>query len=311
VKKELLIIVNKKNQRDHQRKSPSMTKPTNKEVAKVLRHIAELLEAQGADPFRINAYRKAAAQIKGMDRSVSKIESEGGAEALRELPTIGKSIASVITDYLHKGTSSLLQRLQGEVNPEELFAEVPGIGRDLAERIVDELDIHSLPELEQAAHDGRLEEIEGFGKKRVQAVRSSLAGMLSGFAQRSARERTSKKEAEALEPPVKMLLQIDKEYQEKAEAGELKKIAPKRFNPDNKAWLPIYHTEKDGWDFTALFSNTKRAHELGRTDDWVVIYYEKDGGEDQGTAVTAQRGPLVGKRVIRGREKECREYYSE
>lgn len=286
-----------------------MTKPSNKDVARVLDHIADLLKAQDADPFRINAYRNAADHVKEMDESIADIESEGGAEALRDLPTIGKSIAAVITEYLHKGSSSLLQRLQGEVNPEELFAEVPGIGHDLAERIVDELDIHSLPELEQAAHDGRLDQIEGFGEKRIKSVRSSLAGMLSGFARRSARERTSEQKTEVPEPPVALLLQVDKEYHQKAEAGELKKIAPKRFNPDDKAWLPIYHSEKKGWDFTALFSNTKRAHELDRTDDWVVIYYEKDGGEDQCTVVTAQRGKLAGKRVVRGREKACKEYY--
>ena len=58
-----------------------------------------------------------------------------------------------------------------------------------------------------------------------------------------------------------------------------------------------------------MYSNTARAHELGKTDDWVVIYYEQDGEEDQCTVVTETRGPLAGRRVVRGREQECREYY--
>ena len=87
-------------------------------------------------------------------------------------------------------------------------------------------------------------------------------------------------------------------------------IAPRRFNPNGEAWLPILHTERDGWHFTALFSNTARAHELGRAQDWVVIYFAKaDGREHTRTVVTETHGPLDGKRVVRGREAECRTYY--
>lgn len=64
--------------------------------------------------------------------------------------------------------------------------------------------------------------------------------------------------------------------------------------------------ECDGWEMTALYSNTARAHELGRTRDWVVIYYEDDGGtKGQGTVITAGSGPLRGRRVVAGRESEC------
>jgi hypothetical protein len=68
-------------------------------------------------------------------------------------------------------------------------------------------------------------------------------------------------------------------------------------------------TKQGGWDFTALYSNTARAHEMGANYDWVVIYYERGGGERQATVVTANSGPLQGRRVVRGREAECREYY--
>ena len=98
---------------------------------------------------------------------------------------------------------------------------------------------------------------------------------------------------------------MDREYRKRAAAGELAKIAPKRFNPEGTAWLPILHTDRDRWHFTALFSNTARAHELGRTDDWVVIYYYDDEHrEGQNTVVTETRGALKGQRVVRGRESE-------
>lgn len=106
-----------------------------------------------------------------------------------------------------------------------------------------------------------------------------------------------------------LVLDIDREYREKARTGKLKKIAPRLMNPGKKAWLPILATEKKGYKFTVMFSNTERAHELGKTDDWVVAYYSKGKGENQCTVVTEQRGALKGKRVIRGREKECAAYY--
>ena len=87
-------------------------------------------------------------------------------------------------------------------------------------------------------------------------------------------------------------------------------IAPRRFNPEGRAWLPILHTHREGWEMTALFSNTARAHEMGRTQDWVVIFYTRDGNEGQCTIVNETHGPLFGRRVVRGRETECREHYA-
>ncbi|WP_216074806.1 hypothetical protein, partial [Acinetobacter baumannii] len=74
-----------------------------------------------------------------------------------------------------------------------------------------------------------------------------------------------------------------------------------------EAWLPILHTDREQWSFTALFSNSGLAHDLGRTRDWVIIYYQTAGApEGQCTVVTETRGPMTGRRVIRGREEECR-----
>jgi hypothetical protein len=106
-----------------------------------------------------------------------------------------------------------------------------------------------------------------------------------------------------------MVLAVDQEYRNKAEAGALRTIAPRRFNPEGESWLPIYHTQRGDWSFTAMFSNTARAHEQHKTNDWVVLYYTQDTEEDQCTIVTQERGPLRGLRVIRGREPECRAFY--
>ena len=95
-------------------------------------------------------------------------------------------------------------------------------------------------------------------------------------------------------------MDVDREYREKAEADELPKIAPRRFNPAGEKWLPILHTERDDRHYTVLFSNTARAHELGKTNDWVVLYFGDGSGEQQVTVVTGTSGPLKGKRVVRG-----------
>jgi hypothetical protein len=203
----------------------------------------------------------------------------------------------------------MLERLQSDVAPERIFEQVPGIGEELSERIVRHLDVSTLEELEQAAHDGRLSDVPGFGEERVRSVRVSLAGLLSHAAQRHARQVETDQDEVAERPRVGLLLEIDRIYRERAEAGELRKIAPKRFNPDDEAWLPIMEEDRGDWHFTALYSNTAQAHRLNKTHDWVVIYYKRDGKEGQATVVTESQGPLEGKRVIRGREAECLDYY--
>jgi hypothetical protein len=111
-------------------------------------------------------------------------------------------------------------------------------------------------------------------------------------------------------PSVDILLDVDREYRDKANAGSLSKIAPRRMNPEHRAWLPVLHTRFGPWHFTALFSNTERAHELHRIFDWVVIFYsDPEGAEGQATVVTERRGALTGKRVVRGREPECARHY--
>ena len=284
---------------------------TNDDIANVMDEIANLLEAQEANPFRVRSYREGANTLRQVDEPVTRIVEREGTDGLQRLPNIGQGLAALIGEVVETGRSDLLDRLRGEVSPVSVFARVPGIGERLAQRVVDELDIRTLEELEEAAHDGRLARVEGFGARRVEAVRNSLAGMLSRGARSRARQRVAGDGEGSARPSVALLLEIDREYRQRAEAGELRTIAPTRFNPTNEAWLPIMETAREGWTFTALYSNTARAHELGKTRDWVVIYYERDGQERQNTVVTETSGPLAGKRVVRGRAEETRRYYRE
>jgi len=286
----------------------------NQEIAQVLERVADLLEAQAADPFRVRAWRRAADTVRAHPTPIATLLAESGLAGLDRLPGIGSSLASAIEELVRTGRLRTLDRLEGEVAPEDLLTTLPGIGEALAQRIVG-LGIHSLEELELAAHDGRLAELPGFGERRVRAIRAALAGLLGGSARRRAGEAHRRAAGEAIaapaRPDVASLLAVDAEYRRRAEAGELRRIRPRRFNPAGTAWLPVLHTERDGWSFSALYSNTARAHELGKTHDWVVLYFERDGAEAQCTVVTEPSGPLARRRVVRGREAECRLYYAE
>lgn len=279
---------------------------TNGEIADVLERVADLLEAQDANRFRVAAYRRAADSVRAQARPLGEVLGEGGVEALEALPTIGPTIAAHVAELAQRGGLTLLDRLEGEVSPERLLATLPGIGPELARRVHRDLHVESLEDLEVTAHDGRLETVAGFGRRRVRAVRDQLASLLARSARQRARRAAS---VAAPRPGVATLLDVDAEYREQAARGRLRRIAPRRFNPEREAWLPILHAGRDDWHLTALFSNTARAHELGRTRDWVVVFYERDGESGQCTVVTETHGPLRGRRVVRGREPECRRHY--
>lgn len=279
--------------------SDSTTAPAvNLDVAEHFREAADLLEAQDASPFRVRAYRQGASTLTQLDRSVEVLYEREGRDGLEALPNIGPSLTNAIVEMLETDRWRYLERLRGTVTPESLFRQVAGIGDELAERIHDTLGIETLEALEQAAHDGRLAEVEGFGERRLQTVRESLDSKLRRRRQAGA------------DVPVAELLDVDREYRRKAERGTLRTIAPRRFNPEGEAWLPILHTERNGRHYTALYSNTARAHELDTTDDWVVLYLE-DEQQAQWTVVTETSGPLEGKRVVRGREAACQQYYED
>ena len=274
----------------------------NYSVASRLDEVAQILEEQGANVFRVGAYRRAAAMLRGLKEPIDQIVKTEGLEGLEKLPGIGETLARFIHQLVMTGRLPMLDRLRGESDPIALLKTVPGIGRVLAEKLHDELGIETLEELEIAANDGRLEKIAGLGGKRIAGIRDSLATRLGRVRIRSANGPAS-------EPPVSVVLDVDAEYRRRAARDELSKIAPRRFNPTQKRWLPILHTVRHKRHYTAVFSNTPRAHQLRKTYDWVVIYYDGRGGERQYTVITSAFGPLVGRRIIRGREPECMEHY--
>ena len=276
----------------------------NKATAKKLREIAQLLEAQHANPFRSRAYLNAANTLENLNTDLRDILQDKGLKGLIDLPAIGAGIARSIYEYIAIGRMTRLESLQGGSDPVHLLESIPTIGKVYAQRIHDRLHINSLEALENAVHNGRLVEVEGLGSKRKEAIED----WLSKHAGRHNLQPAGQPAAD--QPDIALLLKVDAEYRGKAESGKLPMITPRRFNPQNRAWLPVLHSTHKHWHFTALYSNTERAHKLKRTHDWVVIYcYDDHHHENQYTVVTETQGRLRGKRVVRGREAECLNYY--
>ena len=277
-----------------------MTVAQNSEIAQKLREVALLLEEQGANRFRIRAYRTAAERLERLEVPVSRIIEQQGTDGLQAVPGIGVSRARSIHTLFVTGRLPMLDRLRGHMDPIGLLTSIPGLGSALAHRLHDDLQIETLEQLEMAAHDGRLTDIEGVGPKKLQGIIDSLAARLGRVRRSSAGDGTHK----VWEPSVEELLDVDREYREAARAGTLLTIAPRRFNPKKDAWLPILHTQRGARHYTAMFSNSALAHQLGKTRDWVILYYDDDHGERQCTVVTGRSAPFTGKRIVRGRETE-------
>jgi putative hydrolase len=124
----------------------------NRFAAGLLRECASLLEQQATNPFRVNAYRRAAQALESLPRDARGIlaskgppfgDFQGSRAGLTELPFIGEGIAQAIVEIAKTGRLSRLDRLRGAAAPEDLLRMIPGIGRTLAHRIHDELGIAS------------------------------------------------------------------------------------------------------------------------------------------------------------------------
>src|SRR5579864_3151343 len=127
----------------------------NVEIARRLEDVADLLEAQRANPFRVQAYRRAAMGVRHLPRPLAEIWRERGDEGLREVAGVGERLTRALRTLVTTGRLPMLDRLRGETDSVALLESMPGIGRVLAERLHGEFGIDSLEDLEVAANDGR------------------------------------------------------------------------------------------------------------------------------------------------------------
>ena len=141
----------------------------NADIADIFNQIADLLEIESANPFRIRAYRNAARLLQGMGQETSAYLKQG--KDLTELPGIGKDLAAKIQEILDTGTCQALEKLRKQT-PAGLtdLLHIPGLGPKRVHALYHELDVHTPEQLLRAAKDGRVRALPGFGAKTEQSI---------------------------------------------------------------------------------------------------------------------------------------------
>jgi DNA polymerase (family 10) len=145
----------------------------NLDVARVLTTLADLLEIQGANPFRIRAYRNAVNTVNSLSRPLTRMV-EGG-EDLTDLPGVGKNVAAHIIELFETGRISRLEEVSAEI-PISLvdLVRLDGVGPKKAKKLFDELDVKTVDELEVQLDAGTVQALDGFGVKSADKIRRAI-----------------------------------------------------------------------------------------------------------------------------------------
>ena len=150
----------------------------NATIASIFEEIADLLDIQGANPFRVRAYRNASRTIGELGTDVKTLLERG--TALTDIPGIGEDLARKIDEILRTGKCDFLERLRKEVPPAitELL-KIPGLGPKRVKALWHDLNIQTLEQLMRAAKDGRIRALPGFGDKTEQHILEAAQAHLS------------------------------------------------------------------------------------------------------------------------------------
>ena len=145
----------------------------NIDIANELTTLAELLEIQGANPFRIRAYRNAVNTVNSLSRPLSGMVEDK--EDLTDLPGVGKNVAAHIVELLESGKITRLEELTSEI-PISLvdLVRLDGVGPKKAKKLFDELDIRTVDDLEREIETGRVQELEGFGVRSTEKISRAI-----------------------------------------------------------------------------------------------------------------------------------------
>ena len=147
---------------------------TNAEIAARLEQVADLLEFQGANPFRIRAYRNGARAIHDLAEPVETIVQDTDRK-LTDVQGIGKDLAQKVADLVETGTLAILDELLEEI-PESVLAllRVPGLGPKKAAALYQQLGINTLDQLRVACETGQVRTLKGFAAKTEQAILENI-----------------------------------------------------------------------------------------------------------------------------------------
>ena len=146
----------------------------NSQLAKIFRSMAMYLEAQGVE-FKPRAYQKAAQSLETLEKDVKEIFGKGGFKALAEIPSIGKSLALKIEEYLKTGQIAEYEKLKKELPVDmENLVKIEGLGPKTIATFYNKLKIKNIPELEKALREHQIRNLEGFGEKSEENLKLAL-----------------------------------------------------------------------------------------------------------------------------------------
>src|SRR5207244_834154 len=140
----------------------------NLEIVVIFNQIADLLEIQGANPFRVRAYRRAATNVEGLADNVETLAIGG---TLRNIPGIGEDLANKIAEYIETGRIEFHEQLKQEVPPGlAKIVEIPSVGPKTAKQIYDQFRIQTIEELEALCKTEKLLSVPGFKQKTIDNI---------------------------------------------------------------------------------------------------------------------------------------------
>jgi DNA polymerase (family 10) len=234
----------------------------NSDIADIFNKVADLLDIEGANPFRVRAYRNAARAVSNLPQNVSDmIESE---KDLTELPGIGKDLAGKIQEIVGTGSLAQLEDLKGKTSPELIkLMKVAGLGPKRVKALNRNLGVTNLKELKKAAQQGKVREIEGFGEKTEQAILEELEEV-----EGKQEERINLREAEQRAHPLVAYLEKTKGVKEITVAGSYRR------RKETVGDLDILVTCKKGSDVMDRFVNyedVKKVVSKGTTRSTIVL----------------------------------------
>jgi len=146
----------------------------NADIADIFDEIADYLEIEGENPFRVRAYRNAARSVRGLGPELKDLVAQG--EDLTRFSGIGKELAAKIVEYVTTGAVNALNKLQDKIPAEvRQILKLPGLGPKRVRILYHDLNIQSLAQLQQAAEDGRVRSLTGFGQKTEAQILKAIA----------------------------------------------------------------------------------------------------------------------------------------
>ncbi len=147
---------------------------TNREVARVLSEIGDILQIKGDSPFRVAAYRNAARSLEVLPEDVNELYRAGGVKALRDIPGVGASIADKIQELITTGRAAYYEELKTSVPAVTLeLTRIPGVGPKTAQKLAEALRVRSVADLRKAI-DSPLA-ARHFGPKTRERIKKGIA----------------------------------------------------------------------------------------------------------------------------------------